>query len=44
MRFGALGELAGRIGANWQFNSMFKYRHKRTAELLPRMAANRPNQ
>ena len=44
MRFGALGELAGRIGANWQFNSMFKYRHKRTAELLPRMAANRPKQ
>ena len=38
MRFGALGDLAGRIGADWQFGSMFAFRHKRTAELLPLMA------
>ncbi len=39
MRFGALGDLAGRIGAEWQFRSLFNFRHKRTAELLPKMAA-----
>ena len=38
MRFGALGDLAGRIGADWQFGKMFKFRQKRTAELLPMMA------
>lgn len=37
MHFGAFGELAGRIGANWQFNKIFEFRHKRTAELLPLM-------
>lgn len=38
MKFGALGELAGRIGANAQFRSIFAFRHKRTAELLPLLA------
>ena len=38
MRLGILGELAGRMGADWQFRGIFAFRHKRTAELLPLMA------
>jgi ligand-binding SRPBCC domain-containing protein len=38
MHFGALGELAHTLGVR-QIASIFKYRQKRTAELLPLMAA-----
>ncbi len=34
MPLGLLGELAQRVGANWQFGVLFRFRHKRTAELL----------
>jgi ligand-binding SRPBCC domain-containing protein len=42
MRLGFLGDLAGRIGANWQFSSLFRFRHQRTAALLPLMARDVP--
>lgn len=42
MKFGALGELAGRIGATWQFKSIFHYRQQRTSQLLPLMAGQEP--
>jgi ligand-binding SRPBCC domain-containing protein len=38
MHLGALGEIGGRLLAPLQFRSIFNYRHKRTAELLPLMA------
>lgn len=34
---GALGELSGKLFAARQFRSMFEYRQKRTAELMPLM-------
>jgi len=37
MHLGALGEIGGRLFAALQFRSIFNYRHKRTAELLPLM-------
>jgi ligand-binding SRPBCC domain-containing protein len=38
MPFGALGELANKLVMKRQFNSIFKFRHQRTAELLPLFA------
>jgi ligand-binding SRPBCC domain-containing protein len=38
---GALGEFGRRLLGERQFKSMFDYRHKRTAELLPMMLATR---
>ena len=35
MRFGVLGELAQRLDAERQFRALFRFRHQRTAELLP---------
>jgi ligand-binding SRPBCC domain-containing protein len=34
MRLGPLGELAHIMGAQWQIQSLFDYRHKRLAEIL----------
>jgi ligand-binding SRPBCC domain-containing protein len=41
MHFGALGEIANTFAMKRQFKSIFDYRHKRTAELLPMMLAKR---
>ncbi len=35
-RGGRLGDLANRVGGRWQIGSIFRYRHRRTRELLPR--------
>ena len=35
MPFGFVGELAQRLVGERQFNAIFRFRHKRTAELLP---------
>ena len=39
MPLGALGEVARKLFVERQFKSMFAFRHKRTAELLPLMRA-----
>ena len=39
MPFGPLGEIGARLFGTRQFTSIFDYRHRRTAELLPRMQA-----
>jgi ligand-binding SRPBCC domain-containing protein len=38
---GPLGEIAQRLFGERQIKSIFNYRHQRTAELLPMMAAKR---
>jgi len=38
--FGALGELANKLVMQRQFKSIFAFRHKRTADLLPLMLAS----
>ena len=38
---GPLGELGAKLFGSAQFKSIFNYRHKRTAELLPMMLATR---
>jgi ligand-binding SRPBCC domain-containing protein len=37
---GALGDMANAAFVKWQMGAIFRYRQKRTAELLPRMARN----